>query len=539
MTNPITTTVDRIDTNAHRHSSHQEKRVNMSTQSLTTACAGLVRYSWRPWLACVAMGLLSACGGGGGGGPGAGEPGTTSVSGITAPVYDLSNTLVTGGGVRVKLADGRTDVIDGSRVIAGVVIEIEKHPVNQLCKVTVSGSQSTVSCSQTLINDTGISSCFKDGVTVECGSGGVAAAAMISGSPLSAAGVSTGTLALQDGAKGRDPESGRLQKIGCGSGGFDFSRIGSDGKVIADGGGCPDPSPADANWVCTRDNVTGLMWLRKPAESAAFRAAIPPGVACGLSNWRSPTADELASLINSGSANTAIDTKRFPDVKSAIYWTGSASRLVTDSAYAVRFSLSNVPKDFVPGGSIELFPKVDLFPSLWVSDTTRDDWRRLRIGPSTERFVPDFAKGVISDRHSGLMWMLCSAGREPTRSAVGPCSGTAIDATWDDALGRALVANQRAALGYTDWRLPNRAELVSLVNYAGERVMINSDLLIDTQNDQSDGATYWSSSGALGADGRVQVHTVEFKLGTTGILPVSDGAGANNRARVRLVRSIP
>ncbi len=507
----------------------------MSTQSLTTACAGLVRSWSRPWLACVAMGLLSACGGGGGG-PGAGDPGTSSISGITAPVYDAVSTQVTGGGLRVKLADGRTDVpVDSSGVITGVVIEVERHPVNQLCKVSVSGSQSTVSCSQTLINDTGISACFKDGVKVECGSGGVAAAAMISGSPLSAAGVSTGTLALQDGAKGRDPEASRLRKLGCGVDGFDFSRIGADGKVITELGGCPAPSAADANWVCTRDNVTGLVWLRKPADSAGFRAATPPVSACGMAGWRLPTVDELASLFNSGSADISIDRARFPDVTAQIYWTGSASARDTTSAYAARFALSDIPSGSVAGGAIHLLDKTERYPALWVSDTTRNEWRRLRIGGVSNRFVPDFTKGVITDHHSGLMWMLCSIGRESTKSSVGPCSGTADDLSWDDALNRALSANQSAALGYSDWRLPSRAELISLVNYTGERVMIASDLGIDTQNPDGAGATYWSSSGAVATDGRTQVgvHTVEFKDGTTGIAPTSD------RLRVRLVRSLP
>ncbi len=535
MKNPIATTVDRIDIRVHRYSLHQEVGVNISTRDLRTVLRKPQRPAWRSGLACAAIILLSACGGGGGGG-GLSETGTSSVSGVTSPVYDSSNTQVSGGGLLVKLASGQTAVsVGGSGVIAGVVVEIERHPVNQLCKVSVSGSQSTVSCSQTLINDTGISACFREGVKVECGSGGVAAAAMISGVPLNAAGVSTGILGLQDGAKGRDPESSRLRKLGCGSDGFDFSRIDAVGKVIAEAGGCPTPSPADANWVCTRDNVTGLVWLRKPADSAAFRSATPPVSACGLSNWRSPTADELASLLNSGSPDIAIDRVRFPDVTAQIYWTGSASARETGSAYAARFALSDIPSGSVAGGAIRLLDKTERYPALWVNDTTRNEWRRLRIGDVSNRFVPDFTKGVITDHHSGLMWMLCSIGRESTKTSVGPCSGTATDLTWDDALNRTLSANQNAALGYSDWRLPSRAELISLVNYAGERVMIASDLGIDTQNPDGAGATYWSSSGAVAADGRTQVgvHTVEFKDGTTGIVPTTD------RLRVRLVRSLP
>lgn len=510
--------------------SQQENTLNKNSRGPASGCSVWLGRAWPAGLATALIGLLSACGGGGGDG-GVADIGTTTVAGVGLPVRDDSGQTISGGEVRVRLADGRRDFsIAQSSVLSGVVIEIERHPVNELCRVSASGMQSSVACSKTLINDTGVSDCFEGGVKKECGSGGVAVAAVISGAPLAAAGVSTGTLALQDAAKGRDPESSRLRKLGCGSAGFDFSRLNVNGEVIAEPGGCPTPDTNDARWVCTRDNVTGLVWLRAPSAAAAFGTAVAPAAACGFAGgWRAPAVDELASLIHSGSTDVAIDRVRFPDVAGQIYWTGSPSIRDGNSAYGVQFAAPAM----MPGGSVQMLAKTESLPTMWVNRAISQDWRVRRIGDTAQRFAPDFVKGVITDRYSGLMWMLCSVGRTPTASSVAPCSGNALEFTWDGALEQTLAANQGGRLGYADWRLPSRAELVSLADYTADRVTINSDLRGDTQNVNGDGVAYWTSTSMAVGGVQAGAVSVEFKDGTTGIFPTSD------RLRVRLVRSIP
>jgi hypothetical protein len=548
MTSPIMTTVDRIDANAHRHSLHQKKRVNMSIQSLTTVCAGWVRSWSRPWLACAAMGLLSACGGGGGGGE---SPGTTVVQGLASAAYDANQQLIYGGGVGVVGADGSVFTIN-TREYPGLIRAIALHPRNQLCRLTVSGSRSDVTCSDTLINDTGLAVCFENERRVSCDSGGATAAAGLVGVTVAASSGSAFSTGLQDGARGRDPEGKgrRLNKAGCGSGGFDFSRLREDGSVLPESfdaaGGCFAPVASDPAWKCTRDNVTGLVWLRGDSSKVAFFGlATPPSASCGQRGWRRPQVGELASLLNGGSESVAVDKNYFPDMRAGLYWSGTESALSTGTldAYGVDFTSS----EDIPAGRVALVSKSLALPTIWVaSDVAREQWRSDRsMNEASKRFeVPEnFQKGVIIDRFSGLMWMLCSYDRTARLTSSDPCSGEASEVKWGEALRSAQTASESKALGYSDWRLPNRAELLSLVDYSrATGILVPSELLLDVQNISGGvGTSYWTSSGVARDTGfQAGAFFVDFKYGTTGILPVSEAAGDNNnRARVRLVRSLP
>jgi hypothetical protein len=85
--------------------------------------------------------------------------------------------------------------------------------------------------------------------------------------------------------------------------------------------------------------------------------------------------------------------------------------------------------------------------------------------------------GVVNDSLTSLMW---------TNDADLPSSGAI---TWDESL---TYANALTLCGYDDWRLPNRNELSSLINYA---VSSQSTWLANSggfTNVQS--ANYWSSS---------------------------------------------
>lgn len=136
----------------------------------------------------------------------------------------------------------------------------------------------------------------------------------------------------QDARYGRDAaaRAGRLKKIGGGSKGFDFTKL--------DAAGAPLPASAK-EWVCVRDNVTGLIWEVKTVDGGlrdmfnkyswynpdpavngggpgvrnagkckggiecdtyAYTQAVNAQKLCGYSDWRLPERWELRSIVDHG-----------------------------------------------------------------------------------------------------------------------------------------------------------------------------------------------------------------------------------------------
>ena len=171
----------------------------------------------------------------------------------------------------------------------------------------------------------------------------------------------------QDADFGRDAIAPFLNKIGVGRAGFDFSKLDAFG----------DELPRDAtDFVCLRDNVTGLIWeLKEPVAASlasaslrsashyyswtssadgnggnagqaaaaqdgcpsnsdcgteAYVAAVNASLYCGGANWRLPTVTELNSLVDFGEAEV-LDPELFlhePDpavLGHRYYWTRQSS----------------------------------------------------------------------------------------------------------------------------------------------------------------------------------------------------------------------
>jgi len=98
--------------------------------------------------------------------------------------------------------------------------------------------------------------------------------------------------------------------------------------------------------------------------------------------------------------------------------------------------------------------------------------------------------GTVTDLHTGLMWQQCSAGL----SGADCADGVVQSFKWDQALQH--VENLNATTGfanYTDWRLPNIKELVSLVEEACDSPAINLNHFPNTTHSK-----YWSSSPLIG-----------------------------------------
>lgn len=176
----------------------------------------------------------------------------------------------------------------------------------------------------------------------------------------------------QDGQNGRDAlaAKGQLTKVGSGSAGFDFTKIGANGEVL----------PADAaSWDCVLDNHTGLMWEVKTTDGGlrdwrkrygwynpdastnggwesrdyggnntfAFVNAVNAQSLCGHNDWRLPDRMELTGLVDYSKPppGPTIDTAYFPNTALPEqpydffggYWTSAPCAQKYDRAWGVNF----------------------------------------------------------------------------------------------------------------------------------------------------------------------------------------------------------
>ena len=96
----------------------------------------------------------------------------------------------------------------------------------------------------------------------------------------------------------------------------------------------------------------------------------------------------------------------------------------------------------------------------------------------------DPGDGTVTDQTTGLMWQKCSLGL----SASNCLTGTILTyTTWQTAFSAAQANTDN---GYSDWRLPNKNELESLVEIACHRPAINASIFPNTVIDYP----YWTSS---------------------------------------------
>ncbi|MFC1845008.1 DUF1566 domain-containing protein [Thermodesulfobacteriota bacterium] len=109
--------------------------------------------------------------------------------------------------------------------------------------------------------------------------------------------------------------------------------------------------------------------------------------------------------------------------------------------------------------------------------------------------------GTATDNTTGLMWMRCSMGQIWNGET---CSGTPAIFSWTDSL---KAAENHEFASYSDWRLPNKNELESIVENRCYSPAINTGIFPATP-----AAYFWSSSPyAVVSDG---AWSVDFGYGT-------------------------
>ena len=78
--------------------------------------------------------------------------------------------------------------------------------------------------------------------------------------------------------------------------------------------------------------------------------------------------------------------------------------------------------------------------------------------------------GTVLAKATGLMWARCPVGQVVSANA---CSGTPKAMTWAEAI---IAAHASTLAGYTDWRLPNPKEALSIFEDRCDAPSLNADL---------------------------------------------------------------
>jgi hypothetical protein len=301
-------------------------------------------------------------------------------------------------------------------------------------------------------------------------------------------------------------------------------QTGDDGDLQV-GDDWPSPRFTDHGDGTITDNLTGLMWT-KDADLAAtlgwpfgwmswqdaldFAALVNAGTlpgGAGHNDWRVPNVNEFYSLFNAGVCSTGewlMSSGGFEHVQKD-YWTSTTYAYTWDAAWMV-----NIGDEVFCQGGILIQPKDtqnNWLERVWLvrGETTGPNkvWKtgqsqcfRLSVTPGTGCSTPagpvsdrrgycpvdcagtgqdgeiqagaawptlrfiDNGDGTVTDRLSGLMWLQDDS-----------CIGTL---SWNDGLNSIAALN--AGIGaencagytshYNDWRMPNRTELESLLDYS-------------------------------------------------------------------------
>ena len=275
-----------------------------------------------------------------------------------------------------------------------------------------------------------------------------------------------------------------------------YTKLDSSGKTLPD---------SAAEWSMVKDNVTGLIWENKTEDGtihdknntyAWYDPTNPsPGYPLngmdtnyfidslnnarfgGHGDWRMPDVKELGTLINYNIPGQSVDINYFPNTRMSqmsYYW--SSTTYAGHSGYAWSVDFGYGRDDYhgkynskyvraVRGGQTESSGNlgIGLFDAV-------DSGSLVGASTAADVYV-DNGDGTVTDTSTGLMWQQ---------------AGPSNEMNWEQALASCEELNLG---GYTDWRMPAKKELRSLVDFSRVGPAINTTYFPDTFL-----SFYWSST---------------------------------------------
>jgi Protein of unknown function (DUF1566)/Divergent InlB B-repeat domain/Bacterial Ig-like domain (group 3) len=314
------------------------------------------------------------------------------------------------------------------------------------------------------------------------------------------------------------------------------------------------------------DNLTGLMWMgdadcvydsgytkvfdnvtSKPLQSWSqafdFVGQLNEGAFNNMSgytarytDWRVPNINEMESLVRSDSSQyTWLNYYKYFVNFQNTYYTSSTT-VAGDPSYVwvinmICGKLVQVPKNDSVCYMVPVRGVSNGQAQVWQTGqtatyrgTSYDDDGARRTGVEWDpvtRFI-DNTDGTVTDTLTSLMWL-----KDATKSG---------SLTWADALTYVANLNSNSYLGYTDWRLPNRKELRSLLDYsqagiplpAGYPFKVNSYEYWTSSRDNvhsnpTVGNAFWFVAMNSGDSWFSGTETFEPELGTYQVWPVRGG----------------
>ena len=129
---------------------------------------------------------------------------------------------------------------------------------------------------------------------------------------------------------------------------------------------------------------------------------------------------------------------------------------------------------------------------------------------------------LVQDKRTGLIWQRCTLGMQwsATDNTCVISANTPSQFTWQAALA---YANSSSFAGFTDWRVPNKKELASIVEYQCRKPALNTVIF-------GGGETLWTST-PMPYFSQPSVWVIQFNDGSFA------NSGITQNYGVRLVRN--